>query len=81
MTVELGEDLSTGVVVRSSTLGSNRGEGILTVVVELNLAMLWSFHWATVAITDHHTEAGRFLLHPAREERPGVRARQDGRRG
>ena len=40
-------------------------------LVELNLAVLHSFTQAGVTITDHHTEAQRFMLHLEREERAG----------
>jgi nitric-oxide synthase len=40
---------------------------------ELNLAVLHSFNAAGVTITDHHTEAARFLKHVEREERRGRR--------
>ncbi|ROO84411.1 nitric-oxide synthase [Actinocorallia herbida] len=40
-------------------------------MVELNVAVLHSFRKAGVTITDHHTEARRFLSHLAREERAG----------
>lgn len=40
-------------------------------LVELNVAVLHSFREAGVTITDHHTEARRFLSHLAREERAG----------
>jgi nitric-oxide synthase, bacterial len=40
-------------------------------LTELNLAVLHSFNAADVAITDHHTEAVRFLQHIEREERHG----------
>ncbi|MEU7166161.1 nitric oxide synthase oxygenase [Streptomyces morookaense] len=40
-------------------------------LVELNVAVLHSFERAGVAMSDHHTEARRFLDHVAREERAG----------
>ena len=40
-------------------------------MTELNLAVLHSFSNAGVTITDHHTEAVRFLQHMEREERHG----------
>jgi nitric-oxide synthase, bacterial len=40
-------------------------------LVELNLAVLHSFDRAGVTITDHHTEAHRFMAHLAKEERAG----------
>ncbi|HEU5419411.1 MAG TPA: nitric oxide synthase oxygenase [Streptosporangiaceae bacterium] len=40
-------------------------------ITELNLAVLHSFSAAGVTITDHHTEAARFLRHLQREERHG----------
>ncbi|MEU8433241.1 nitric oxide synthase oxygenase [Streptomyces sp. NPDC029216] len=40
-------------------------------LVELNLAVLHSFHTAGVRISDHHTESRRFLTHLAREARQG----------
>jgi len=40
-------------------------------LVELNRAVLWSFDRAGVRITDHHTEAGRFLTHMSSEEKAG----------
>jgi nitric-oxide synthase, bacterial len=40
-------------------------------LVELNLAVLHSFDRAGVTITDHHTEARRFMAHLAKEERAG----------
>jgi nitric-oxide synthase len=40
-------------------------------LVELNLAVLHSFHAAGVTVSDHHTESRRFLAHLAREERAG----------
>ncbi len=41
------------------------------VVVEINRAVLHSFDRAGVTITDHHTEAKRFLVHLAKEESAG----------
>ncbi|GAB2808946.1 nitric oxide synthase oxygenase [Streptomyces daliensis] len=40
-------------------------------LVELNIAVLHSFHSAGVRITDHHTESRHFLAHLAQEERHG----------
>jgi len=40
-------------------------------LVELNRAVLWSFHRAGIKITDHHTESDRFLAHLRNEERTG----------
>lgn len=40
-------------------------------LVELNIAVLHSFHAAGVRISDHHTESRRFLAHIAREKRQG----------
>ncbi|WP_283134875.1 nitric oxide synthase oxygenase [Rhizohabitans arisaemae] len=40
-------------------------------LVELNVAVLHSFAVADVSMTDHHTEARRFLTHLEREERAG----------
>jgi nitric-oxide synthase len=40
-------------------------------LVELNVAVLHSFGEAGVTITDHHTEARRFMAHLEREERSG----------
>ncbi len=40
-------------------------------LVELNRAVLWSFARAGVRITDHHTEARRFVAHVERERRAG----------
>ncbi|MEV4641364.1 nitric oxide synthase oxygenase [Actinoplanes sp. NPDC049548] len=56
----LGLDLSA-----ESTLWRDRA------LVELNRAVLHSFERAGVKITDHHTEAARFLEHVRREERAG----------
>jgi nitric-oxide synthase, bacterial len=50
---------------RDSTLWRDRA------LVELNVAVLWSFETAGIRISDHHTEARRFLQHIAREERAG----------
>jgi nitric-oxide synthase len=46
-------------------------------LVELNRAVLWSFHRAGVRISDHHTESRRFLAHIEREERAGRRTPAD----
>ncbi|MEY9858305.1 nitric-oxide synthase [Catenulispora sp. GAS73] len=40
-------------------------------LVELNVAVLHSYEQAGVTMTDHHTEAHRFLKHVAKEERAG----------
>jgi nitric-oxide synthase len=40
-------------------------------LVELNVAVLWSFDEAGVTMTDHHTESQRFLIHLEREQRAG----------
>jgi nitric-oxide synthase len=40
-------------------------------LVELNVAVLYSFAEAKVKIADHHTESRRFLTHLEREERAG----------
>ncbi|MCW2504237.1 MAG: nitric oxide synthase oxygenase [Actinomycetia bacterium] len=40
-------------------------------LVELNVAVLYSFNSAGVKIADHHTESRRFLTHIEREERAG----------
>jgi nitric-oxide synthase len=40
-------------------------------LVELNLAVLWSFDRAGITLADHHTESRRFLLHIERERRAG----------
>jgi nitric-oxide synthase len=40
-------------------------------LVEINRAVLHSFHTNGVSITDHHTESRRFLIHLEREERAG----------
>jgi nitric-oxide synthase len=40
-------------------------------LVEINRAVLWSFHRAGVKITDHHTESRRFLTHIDNERRAG----------
>ena len=39
--------------------------------MELNVAVLHSFTEDGVTITDHHTEARRFMTHLEREERSG----------
>jgi nitric-oxide synthase len=46
-------------------------------LVELNLAVLHSYDVDGVTITDHHTEARRFLTHLAKEERAGRMAPAD----
>jgi nitric-oxide synthase, bacterial len=40
-------------------------------LVELNRAVLWSFERAGMRITDHHTEAERFIAHLRNEARAG----------
>jgi nitric-oxide synthase, bacterial len=50
---------------RDTTLWRDRA------LVELNRAVLWSYERAGVRITDHHTEARRFLAHLEREHRAG----------
>lgn len=40
-------------------------------LVELNVAVLHSFEAAGVTMTDHHTEARRFMTHLEREEKAG----------
>ncbi|MBZ4016626.1 nitric oxide synthase oxygenase [Streptomyces purpurogeneiscleroticus] len=50
---------------RDDTLWKDRA------AVEINLAVLHSFHAAGVSVTDHHTEARRFLAHVAREHAAG----------
>ncbi|UBU15854.1 nitric oxide synthase oxygenase [Nonomuraea gerenzanensis] len=40
-------------------------------LVELNVAVLYSFERAGVTMTDHHTESRRFLTHLAKEEGAG----------
>ncbi|MEU1877239.1 nitric oxide synthase oxygenase [Streptosporangium sp. NPDC020072] len=40
-------------------------------LVELNVAVLYSFDRAGVTMTDHHAESRRFLTHVAREESAG----------
>jgi nitric-oxide synthase len=40
-------------------------------LVELNIAVLYSFGQAGMKITDHHTESQRFLTHLEREEKAG----------
>jgi nitric-oxide synthase, bacterial len=57
---ELGLDTS-----RDSTLWRDRA------LVELNRAVLWSFERAGIKITDHHSEARRFLAHLERERKSG----------
>lgn len=56
----LGMDIN-----RDATLWRDRA------LVELNIAVLYSFEKAGIRISDHHTEARRFLQHVAREERAG----------
>jgi nitric-oxide synthase len=46
-------------------------------LVELNRAVLWSFERAGVKMTDHHTEAERFMVHLRNEERAGRRVPAD----
>ncbi|MBO4205910.1 nitric oxide synthase oxygenase [Micromonospora echinofusca] len=40
-------------------------------MVEINRAVLYSYHAAGVTITDHHTESARFITHLRGEERAG----------
>jgi nitric-oxide synthase len=40
-------------------------------LVELNLAVVWSFDRAGITLADHHTESHRFMLHLERERRAG----------
>ncbi|TMR88473.1 nitric oxide synthase oxygenase [Nonomuraea basaltis] len=42
-------------------------------LVELNVAVLWSFQRSRVTMSDHHTEAERFMRHLERERRAGRR--------
>jgi len=63
---ELGLDTS-----RDATLWRDRA------LVELNRAVLWSFERTGVKITDHHTEARRFVAHLEREQRAGRRTPAD----
>lgn len=56
---------------RADTLWRDRA------LVELNRAVLHSFHEHGVTITDHHTEADRFLRHLRREEDAGRRCPVD----
>jgi nitric-oxide synthase len=51
--------------------GSDRNLWRDRALVELNLAVLWSFDRAGVTMADHHTEARRFLLHLERERKAG----------
>src|SRR5690349_9715902 len=60
LAARLGLDTS-----RESTLWRDRA------LVELNRAVLWSFEKAGVKMTDHHTEADRFMTHLRNEERAG----------
>ncbi|MDX6282829.1 MAG: nitric-oxide synthase, bacterial, partial [Kribbellaceae bacterium] len=46
-------------------------------LVEINRAVLHSFHLNKVTITDHHTESRRFLTHLEREEHAGRRCPTD----
>jgi len=46
-------------------------------LVEINRAVLHSFHLNRVTITDHHTESRRFLIHLEREEQAGRRCPAD----
>jgi nitric-oxide synthase len=46
-------------------------------LVELNLAVLWSFDQAGVRMSDHHTESARFLTHIGREEKAGRKVPAD----
>jgi nitric-oxide synthase len=56
---------------RESTLWRDRA------LVELNRAVLWSFERAEVKMSDHHTEAERFMVHLRNEERAGRRVPAD----
>jgi nitric-oxide synthase len=60
LAARLGLDTS-----RESTLWRDRA------LVELNRAVLWSFEKAGVKMSDHHTEADRFMTHLRNEERAG----------
>jgi len=60
LAARLGLDTS-----RESTLWRDRA------LVELKRAVLWSFEKAGVKMTDHHTEADRFMTHLRNEERAG----------
>ncbi|HEY2672270.1 MAG TPA: nitric oxide synthase oxygenase [Rugosimonospora sp.] len=62
----LGLDTST-----EATLWRDRA------LVELNRAVLWSYQAAGVRVSDHHTEARRFLAHVERERRAGRRTPAD----
>lgn len=65
-------DLLPGVAVRLGLDTSNeRSLWRDRALVEINVAVLHSFTQAGVTITDHHTEASRFMLHLEREERAG----------
>jgi nitric-oxide synthase len=57
---KLGLDTS-----RESTLWRDRA------LVELNIAVLWSFEQAGVKMTDHHTESQRFMSHLRNEAKAG----------
>lgn len=46
-------------------------------LVEINRAVLHSFHVNGVTISDHHTESSRFLTHLDKEERAGRRCPAD----
>jgi nitric-oxide synthase len=46
-------------------------------LVELNVAVLWSYEQARVTIADHHTESRRFLTHIEKEERAGRKVPAD----
>ncbi|MFL6160925.1 MAG: nitric oxide synthase oxygenase [Jatrophihabitantaceae bacterium] len=50
---------------RNDTLWKDRA------LVELNRAILWSYHRANVYIVDHHTAASQFVSHVERERRQG----------
>ena len=40
-------------------------------LIELNVAVLWSFNQARVAMVDHHTVTRQFLIHEKRETQAG----------
>jgi nitric-oxide synthase, bacterial len=65
-------DLLPGIATRLGLDTSNeRSLWRDRALVEINVAVLHSFTAAGVTITDHHTEASRFMLHLEREERAG----------
>jgi nitric-oxide synthase, bacterial len=53
------------------SLASDRNLWKDRAMTELNVAVLYSYHRAGVTLTDHHTEAARFLQHLDREKRHG----------